>query len=84
MTAVRVAVFLFEYLLTVDRDGYVCHTAGSAGLDLDVIYNAVACTPEHIRVYMIKPSLMIKGDDRKRNRLIIEYENVKHEKENKE
>lgn len=35
-------------------------------------------------VYMIKPSLMIKGDDRKRNRLIIEYENIKHEKENKE
>ena len=73
-----------EDFFVVDCDLYVSHAAGSAGFDLDFIYNTVACSPEHIRVYMIKPSLMIKGDDRKRNRLIIEYENVKHEKENKE
>lgn len=28
-------------------------------------------------VYLIKPSLMMKGDDTKKQRLVIEYEKVK-------
>lgn len=34
-------------------------------------------TQKQSGVYMIKPTLMIKGDDRKQHRLIIQYENMK-------
>lgn len=32
-------------------------------------------------VYMIKPALMMKGNDNKKRKLIIEYENIKQEQE---
>lgn len=33
-------------------------------------------------VYLVKPSLLMKGDDDKKHRLLIEYETVKKENEN--
>lgn len=43
--------------------------------DADII------TKKQNGVYMIKPTLMIKGDDRKQHRLIIQYDEMKQEAE---
>ena len=34
-------------------------------------------------VYKVKPNLLMKGDDNKKQRLIIEYETIKREEEQK-
>lgn len=46
--------------------------------DVDMI------TKKQNGVYFVKPSLLMKGDDDKRHRLLIEYETVKKENETKE
>lgn len=45
--------------------------------DVDMI------TKKQNGVYFVKPSLLIKGDDNKKHRLLIEYETVKKENEPK-
>ena len=40
-------------------------------------------TQKQSGVYMIKPTLMIKGDDRKQHRLIIQYEDMKEAEQRK-
>lgn len=44
--------------------------------DVDMI------TKKQNGVYLVKPSLLMKGDDDKKHRLLIEYETVKKENEN--
>ena len=70
--------------------GTIRATAEAAGISIKTtertfkkLQEADIMTRKHNSVYMIKPSLMIKGDNSKQHRLIIEYENIKLEQEQK-
>lgn len=70
--------------------GTIRATAEAVGVSNDTVaktfrklQEADIITKKQMGVYMIKPTLMIKGDDRKQHRLIIQYEDMKEAKQEK-
>lgn len=70
--------------------GTIRATAEAVGVSNDTVaktfrklQEADIITKKQSGVYMIKPTLMIKGDDRKQHRLIIQYEDMKEAEQRK-
>lgn len=49
----------------------------TAELTFKKLQEADIITKKQMGAYMIKPTLMIKGDDRKQHRLIVQYDEIK-------
>lgn len=70
--------------------GTVRATAEAVGVSKDTVaktfrklQEADIITKKQMGVYMIKPTLMVKGNDRKQHRLIIQYEDMKEAEQRK-
>ena len=71
--------------------GTIRATAKAVGVSNDTVaktfrklQEADIITKKQSGVYMIKPTLMIKGDNRKQHRLIIQYEDMKQQQREEE